>query len=45
MLESIQIGEVAPNFISIGVYKNRLGKNSTFGLSWKKICYFDFLSS
>ena len=26
MLESIQIGKVAPNFISIGVYKNRLGK-------------------
>ena len=26
MLESIQIGEVAPNFISIGIYKNRLGK-------------------
>ena len=26
MLESIQIGKVAPNFITIGVYKNRLGK-------------------
>jgi peroxiredoxin (alkyl hydroperoxide reductase subunit C) len=26
MLESIQIGKVAPNFISIGVYKNKLGK-------------------
>ena len=26
MLESIQIGEVAPNFISLGVYKNKLGK-------------------
>ena len=26
MLESIQIGKKAPNFISIGVYKNRLGK-------------------
>jgi peroxiredoxin (alkyl hydroperoxide reductase subunit C) len=26
MLESIQIGKVAPNFLSIGVYKNRLGK-------------------
>jgi peroxiredoxin (alkyl hydroperoxide reductase subunit C) len=26
MLDSIQIGKVAPNFITIGVYKNRLGK-------------------
>ena len=26
MLESIQIGKVAPNFLSIGVYQNRLGK-------------------
>ena len=26
MLESIQIGKVAPNFITIAVYKNRLGK-------------------
>ena len=26
MLESIQIGKVAPNFITIGIYKNRLGK-------------------
>jgi peroxiredoxin (alkyl hydroperoxide reductase subunit C) len=26
MLESIQIGKIAPNFITIGVYKNRLGK-------------------
>lgn len=26
MLESIQIGKVAPNFVAIGVYKNRLGK-------------------
>jgi peroxiredoxin (alkyl hydroperoxide reductase subunit C) len=26
MLDSIQIGKVAPNFISIGIYKNRLGK-------------------
>ena len=26
MLESIQIGKVAPNFITIGVYKNRLGR-------------------
>ena len=26
MLESIQIGKVAPNFITIGVYRNRLGK-------------------
>ena len=26
MLESIQIGKVAPNFITIGVYQNRLGK-------------------
>ena len=26
MVESIQIGKVAPNFITIGVYKNRLGK-------------------
>ena len=26
MLESIQIGKVAPNFLTIGVYKNRLGK-------------------
>ena len=26
MLESIQIGKVAPHFITIAVYKNRLGK-------------------
>ena len=26
MLDPIQIGKVAPNFITIGVYKNRLGK-------------------
>ena len=26
MLELIQIGKVAPNFMTIGVYKNRLGK-------------------
>ena len=26
MLEFIQIGKVAPNFITLGVYKNRLGK-------------------
>jgi peroxiredoxin (alkyl hydroperoxide reductase subunit C) len=26
MLESIQIGKVAPNFLTIGVYQNRLGK-------------------
>ena len=26
MLKSIRIGKIAPNFISIGVYKNRLGK-------------------
>ena len=26
MLYSIQIGKIAPNFITIGVYKNRLGK-------------------
>ena len=26
MLESIQIGKIAPNFITIGGYKNRLGK-------------------
>ena len=26
MVESLQIGKVAPNFITIGVYKNRLGK-------------------
>ena len=26
MLESIKIGKVAPNFITIGVYKNKLGK-------------------
>jgi peroxiredoxin (alkyl hydroperoxide reductase subunit C) len=26
MLEAIQIGKVAPNFITIGVYKNKLGK-------------------
>ena len=26
MLKSIRIGKIAPNFISLGVYKNRLGK-------------------
>jgi len=27
MINSIQIGKRAPNFITIGVYKNRLGKS------------------
>ena len=26
MLESIQVGRLAPNFVTVGVYKNRLGK-------------------
>ena len=26
MVNSIQIGAMAPNFITVGVYKNRLGK-------------------
>jgi peroxiredoxin (alkyl hydroperoxide reductase subunit C) len=26
MLNSIQIGKMAPNFVTVGVYKNRLGK-------------------
>lgn len=26
MVDSIQIGTIAPNFVTIGVYKNRLGK-------------------
>ena len=26
MLDSIQIGKVAPNFVTMGIYKNRLGK-------------------
>ena len=26
MLEPIQVGSIAPNFISVSVYKNRLGK-------------------
>ncbi len=26
MLDSLQIGKTAPNFVTIGVYKNRLGK-------------------
>jgi peroxiredoxin (alkyl hydroperoxide reductase subunit C) len=26
MINSIQIGKIAPNFVTIGVYKNRLGK-------------------
>jgi peroxiredoxin (alkyl hydroperoxide reductase subunit C) len=26
MLDSIQIGKMAPNFVTVGVYKNRLGK-------------------
>ena len=26
MLDSIQIGTMAPNFVTVGVYKNRLGK-------------------
>jgi peroxiredoxin (alkyl hydroperoxide reductase subunit C) len=26
MIESIQIGKIAPNFVTVGVYKNRLGK-------------------
>ena len=26
MLEAIQIGKIAPNFVTMGIYKNRLGK-------------------
>ena len=26
MVESIQIGKIAPNFVTMGIYKNRLGK-------------------
>ena len=26
MIDSIQIGKLAPNFVSVGIYKNRLGK-------------------
>jgi peroxiredoxin (alkyl hydroperoxide reductase subunit C) len=26
MIDSIQIGTIAPNFVTVGVYKNRLGK-------------------
>lgn len=26
MIDSIQIGQLAPNFVSVGIYKNRLGK-------------------
>jgi alkyl hydroperoxide reductase subunit AhpC len=26
MSDSIQIGKMAPNFVTVGVYKNRLGK-------------------
>ena len=26
MVETIQIGKLAPNFITVGVYNNRLGK-------------------
>jgi alkyl hydroperoxide reductase subunit AhpC len=26
MSDSLQIGKIAPNFVSVGVYKNRLGK-------------------
>ena len=26
MVNSIQIGEMAPNFVTVGVYKKRLGK-------------------
>ena len=26
MLDSIQIGKMAPNFVTVGVYQNRLGK-------------------
>jgi hypothetical protein len=26
MVDLIQIGKMAPNFVTVGVYKNRLGK-------------------
>ena len=26
MLDAIEIGKMAPNFVTVGVYKNRLGK-------------------
>jgi peroxiredoxin (alkyl hydroperoxide reductase subunit C) len=34
MSDSIQIGKMAPNFVTVGVYKNRLGKIRLS--SWKK---------
>ena len=45
MVESIQIGTMAPNFVTVGVYKNRLGKIRLSDYQGKKICYFNFLSS
>ena len=30
MLDTTKIGKIAPNFLTVGVYKNKLGKISLF---------------
>jgi alkyl hydroperoxide reductase subunit AhpC len=39
MSDSIQIGKMAPNFVTVGVYKNRLGNCR---LSWEEVCNLSF---
>jgi peroxiredoxin (alkyl hydroperoxide reductase subunit C) len=41
MSDSIQIGKMAPNFVTVGVYKNRLGK-TIVRLSWEEVCNLSF---
>jgi peroxiredoxin (alkyl hydroperoxide reductase subunit C) len=36
MSDSIQIGKMAPNFVTVGVYKNRLGKKRLSDYHGKK---------
>ena len=36
MLDTTKIGKIAPNFLTVGVYKNKLGKISLFDQLGKK---------
>ena len=42
MLEAIQIGKLAPNFITMGIYKNRLGKIRLSDYHGKKYVILNF---
>jgi len=40
MLTAVQIGKIAPNFVTIGIYKNQLGKIRLSDYHGKKYVIF-----